>query len=120
MEQQATAGAIDEATKLAGIKEIIGNIDNGQKLGLLLVMIIIPLACMLASYFIYRKKYTLDEAEYDRICKVINERKESEAAETEPVQTETAENGTADAVAVSEPADAATADVEADANDGKL
>lgn len=102
LEQQATAGAIDEATKLAGIKEIIGNIDNGQKLGLLLVMIIIPLACMLASYFIYRKKYTLDEAEYDRICKVINERKQSEAADD-----------TDGSATVSEPTDAATAKVEA-------
>ena len=38
-------------------------------------MIIIPLFCMLASYFVYQKKYELDEDEYNRICKEISERK---------------------------------------------
>ena len=75
LEQLATTGSIDEATKLAQINTILGQVDNGQKLGLLIFMIIIPLFCMLASYFVYQKKYELDEDEYNRICKEISERK---------------------------------------------
>ena len=87
-EQLADAGKIDAATKLEGINSVLVNIENGQKLGLLLFMILIPLACMLASYFVYKKKYTLDEDEYDRICKEINDRK---AAVVENEQTEQTE-----------------------------
>ena len=75
LEQLATTGSIDEATKLTQINAILGQVDNGQKLGLLIFMIIIPLFCMLASYFVYQKKYELDEDEYNRICKEISERK---------------------------------------------
>ena len=31
---------------------------------------------MLVSYFLYKKKYILDEAEYDRICKEITASKD--------------------------------------------
>ncbi|MDD7213503.1 MAG: glycoside-pentoside-hexuronide (GPH):cation symporter [Candidatus Enterosoma sp.] len=76
LEQQATTGVIDEATKLTGINAVISSIDNGQKLGLLFAMILLPLICMLISYFVYQKKYPLDEKEYDRICSEIEKRKE--------------------------------------------
>jgi len=32
---------------------------------------------MLTSYLLYRKHYILDEEEYDRICQVIAQRKQS-------------------------------------------
>lgn len=38
-------------------------------------MTLLPCVLMLISYFIYKRHYKLDEAEYDRICKVIEERK---------------------------------------------
>ena len=53
LEQQATTGAIDETTKLNGINAVISSIDSGQKLGLLLFMILVPLVCLLISYFVY-------------------------------------------------------------------
>ena len=40
-------------------------------------MVVIPFVMMLASYLLYRKHYILDEEEYDRICKVIAERKQT-------------------------------------------
>ena len=45
--------------------------------GLLLCMVVLPYLLMLASYLLYRKHYILDEEEYDRICKVIAQRKQS-------------------------------------------
>lgn len=77
LEQQATTGAIDETAKLNGINAVISSIDSGQKLGLLLFMILVPLVCLLISYFVYQKKYHLDENEYQRICDEINQRKEA-------------------------------------------
>ena len=43
----------------------------------LLCMVVIPFVMMLVSYLLYRKHYILDEEEYDRICKVIAERKQT-------------------------------------------
>lgn len=62
------------ADKIAKIDNVIQNIDNGQKIGLLLAMTLIPFILMLISHFIYQKKYSLDEEEYDRICKELKER----------------------------------------------
>ena len=43
------------------------SVGHGQTLGLLLCMTILPWVLMLASYFLYKKHYKLDEEEYDRI-----------------------------------------------------
>ncbi len=43
-------------------------VSGGQSAGLLVAMTVLPCALMLISYFLYRKKYRLDEEEYDRIC----------------------------------------------------
>ena len=45
--------------------------------GLLLCMVVIPFTLMFISYLLYRKHYILDEEEYDRICRVIAERKQN-------------------------------------------
>ena len=41
------------------------------------VLVTIPFVLMFISYLLYRKHYILDEEEYDRICRVIAERKQS-------------------------------------------
>lgn len=74
IEQQFNGEKIDEATKKAGIEAIINGIENGQKIGLLLVMVIVPFVLLFLSHIIYQKKYTLDEVEYDRICKELKEK----------------------------------------------
>ena len=74
-EQMASAGSITEAEKLSLIESVLSGVERGQSLGLLLCMTILPCVLVLISYFLYKKKYTLDEEEYDRICQEIEARK---------------------------------------------
>ena len=39
-------------------------------------MTLLPLVLMFLSYVLYQKKYTLDEPEYERICRVLKARGE--------------------------------------------
>ena len=76
LESAAAGGLISEADKLVGIENVIAGIQGNQSNGLLLwCMVVIPFALMSLSYLLYRKHYILDEKEYDRICRVIAERR---------------------------------------------
>lgn len=75
MESAAAGGSITETEKLLSINEVIGGVQHGQTLGLLLTMTVLPCALMLLSYFLYKKHYKLDEEEYDRICAELEARK---------------------------------------------
>lgn len=75
LESAAASGAITEAEKLTAIEGILSGVENGQSLGLLLCMTILPCALMLISNFLYQKKYKLDETEYARICQELEQRK---------------------------------------------
>ena len=77
LESAAASGLITEAQKLADIETVLAGIQGNQSGGLLLCMVVLPFLLMFASYLLYRKHYILDEEEYDRICKVIAERKQS-------------------------------------------
>ena len=77
LESAAASGLITEAEKLASIETVIAGIQGNQSNGLLLCMVVIPFVLMFASYLLYRKHYILDEEEYDRICRVIAERKQA-------------------------------------------
>jgi melibiose permease/lactose/raffinose/galactose permease len=55
----------------------MSSVQTGQTTGLLICMTVLPCALMLISYFLYKKKYTLDEAEYERICKELEAGKEA-------------------------------------------
>ena len=77
LESAAASGLITEAEKLSSIEAVIAGIQGNQSEGLLLCMVVIPFVLMLISYLLYRKHYILDEEEYDRICKVIEARKQS-------------------------------------------
>lgn len=74
LEQQCAQGLLSEEQKLAEISAVIfgagqtEGVSALQSTGLLLAMTVIPCALMLISCFLYRKKYKLDEEEYDRIC----------------------------------------------------
>ena len=80
LENQAAASLITEADKLAKIHDLLRNVTHGQALGLLLVMIVLPLALMALSYVLYVRHYTLDEPEYDRICAELKARREAKQA----------------------------------------
>lgn len=74
LESAAALGTITEAEKLTTIQNVIGGVSDGQSLGLLLCMTILPCVLMIVSNLLYQKKYILDEAEYERICKEIESR----------------------------------------------
>ncbi|MDO4815523.1 MAG: MFS transporter [Bacillota bacterium] len=74
-ENNCQMGIISEAEKLDAISGIIGSVNGGQVLGLLLCMAILPCALMVISYLLYKKHYILDEDEYARICKEIEAKK---------------------------------------------
>ena len=71
-ESASASGLISEADKLASIKEVLASVDPSQSIGLLVVMTILPCIFMLISNYLYQKNYKLDEKEYDRICKELN------------------------------------------------
>ena len=74
LESAAAAGVITETEKLSSIQSVLGSVGNGQSIALLLCMTILPCILMLLSNYLYQKKYKLDEAEYERICKEIENR----------------------------------------------
>ena len=73
-ESAAAIGTITEAEKLSSIQSLISGVGDGQSIGLLLCKTILPCALMLISNALYQKKYKLDEAEYARICKELENR----------------------------------------------
>ena len=77
LESAAASNLITEAEKLSSIEAVLAGIQGNQSSGLLLCMVVIPFVLMFISYLLYRKHYILDEEEYDRICRVIAERKQS-------------------------------------------
>lgn len=75
LEQQCAQGLLSEEQKLTEISGVIFGAEGGQAgvsaaqgTGLLITMTVLPCALMLISYVLYKKKYRLDEEEYDRIC----------------------------------------------------
>ena len=75
LEQACTQGLISAADKLTQIAEALSEVSSIQSVGLLMSMTVIPCALMLISYFLYKKKYILDEEEYERICAELERRK---------------------------------------------
>ncbi len=74
-EQQANQGVLTSEQKADAITNLLQGVHHGQSVGLLLVMTVLPCALMFASYVLYQRRYKLDEAEYDRICAELEERK---------------------------------------------
>jgi len=61
--------------KEQAIGNLLSNVQKSQSIGLLLAMTLVPLAFMLAAFFLYRAKYKLDEPEYERICQELENRR---------------------------------------------
>lgn len=75
LENAAAAGLISDVDKLEAIKGVLSGVDPSQTWGLLILMVVVPYSMMILSNALYRKKYKLDEAEYDRICKELEARR---------------------------------------------
>ena len=76
LENQCARNLITEQDKISSIGSVIGGIEPGKTLALLVCMVVIPCALMLISYLLYKKHYKLDEDEYSRICSELEARKE--------------------------------------------
>lgn len=82
LEQQCAQGLITEEQKLAEISGVIFGAAKGQQAGisawqstgLLITMTVLPCVLMLISYALYKRKYRLDEEEYDRICERLHKK----------------------------------------------
>ena len=74
-ENQAAEKLITDIEKSSLIENLLQNVQKSQSIGLLVAMTVVPLAFMLLSYFLYKKKYILTEDEYDRICQELDERR---------------------------------------------
>lgn len=74
-EQQANKGVITAEVKSAGIASVIGSVDHGQTIGLLIAMTVIPCIFMAASAVLYRKFYKLDEKTFADIVEKLNAKK---------------------------------------------
>ncbi len=75
-EQQANIGEITAEAKNAAIDQVLSQATHGQSMGMLLCMVILPMAFMMLSFVLYKKYYKLDEEEYDRICREIEAKKQ--------------------------------------------
>ena len=64
----------ENAAKIAEIGNVLSNVTHGETLGLLLCMVIPSCLLMFIAFLLYKKFYTLDEPEYDRICKELAKR----------------------------------------------
>ncbi|MBR5991989.1 MAG: MFS transporter [Clostridia bacterium] len=84
-ETQAAENLISADEKASLIEAVVQSAAGGQRAGLLIVMVLVSFIFMSLSYFIYRKHYTLDEKEFDRICKELEARK---GATAEPAPAE--------------------------------
>lgn len=74
-ESSANLGEITEEAKLASISGVLGQVQNGQKLGMLLFITVVPFIFMYAAYKLYVKHYVLDEEKFSSICEEIAGRK---------------------------------------------
>lgn len=73
-ENAAAEGVISEVEKLDAIGQVLAQAGSGQTTGLLICITVLPWLLMLVSYLLYKKKYKLDEEEYERICKELKSR----------------------------------------------
>ena len=78
-EQLTSMGEMTETDKLSAIGNVIGNVQSGQRLGLLICITVMPFIFMFVSYVLYKKHYKLDEDEYNRICAELDARKSANA-----------------------------------------
>ena len=74
-EQQANQGVLSSDQKADAITNLLQGVRHRQSVGLLLVMTVLPCVLMFLSYVLYKKRYKLDEAEYERICGELERRK---------------------------------------------
>lgn len=74
LEVAKNTGEITQETLSTTATELLSQADNTQLFGLSIAMTIIPILLFVATYFIIKKKYIIDEDFYAKITKEISER----------------------------------------------
>ena len=75
LENQVAEGTITSRAALDTANSLLGGVTTSQAMQLRIGMFGVPLAVLIAAYIIIRKKYAIDEKEYDRLVSEIESRK---------------------------------------------
>ncbi|MBE5962152.1 MAG: hypothetical protein E7256_12365 [Lachnospiraceae bacterium] len=75
LEIESGKGAVSSEQVLSQANSYIHEVQPYQTLVLRIGMVAIPIVTILSSYFLIKKKYKIDEKEYDRIVQAIEMRK---------------------------------------------
>jgi melibiose permease/lactose/raffinose/galactose permease len=73
--ENAAAKGLDEAAKKVGIEAVLASIPPGKNAALLACMTVIPAVLALASYALYRRKFTITEERYEQILEDLKARR---------------------------------------------
>jgi melibiose permease/lactose/raffinose/galactose permease len=76
LEIDKNIGKISQDELFATASGLLSQANDGQLFGLSIAMTLIPILLFVATYFIIKKKYIIDEDFYEKITKEIAERKE--------------------------------------------
>ena len=72
LETEVGAGTLDSDTALTMADGFIASVQPSQTLTLRAGMVFVPLIVMILAFVIIRKKYKIDEKEYERIVKELS------------------------------------------------
>ena len=75
LEIQSGQGAITQSEVFSQAAGIVQQVATNQTLMLRIGMVAFPLVAFIVAYFAIKKKYKIDEAEYDRIVTELEARK---------------------------------------------
>lgn len=77
LENASSKGLLDAAEKAVQIEQVLAATPAAKSAALLCCMTMIPAGMLLASYWIYHKKYTITEEKYDAMVEEIAQRKKA-------------------------------------------
>ncbi|MCL2512793.1 MAG: MFS transporter [Oscillospiraceae bacterium] len=77
VENMAEMGSVTDEVKAEMIKDIISGVPGSKSAALLACMTVIPAILAYVTYYFYKKYYTIDEENYERMVEEIEGRKNS-------------------------------------------
>lgn len=84
LDKLASQGTITNAEMLSRVNELLASVPESKINALLCCMCIIPIVFMLGAMFLYKKKFILDDATYEKIKAEIAARNSVNASEDAP------------------------------------
>ncbi|MCL2508842.1 MAG: MFS transporter [Oscillospiraceae bacterium] len=80
LENAAERMLISSEEKLAGIQDILNAVSGGKATALLVCLAVLPTLIAFIGYWVYKKKFKLDEETYENILKDLKERESVHSA----------------------------------------